>query len=80
MSSSAGLVIPTDLDSALVRLRDSVAAERALEVGGMSDSGPDTEAALPFVSVVVLNFNGSEVLGRCLDSLLAQDYPDYPLG
>jgi GT2 family glycosyltransferase len=29
------------------------------------------------VSVIVVCFNGANTLGRCLDQLLAQDYPDY---
>lgn len=31
----------------------------------------------PFVYVVVLNWNGAEVIRECLESLLAMDYPDF---
>src|SRR5512139_1195824 len=31
-------------------------------------------AETPFVSVIVLNFNGAAILPRCLDHLLAQTY------
>lgn len=30
-----------------------------------------------FVSVIILNFNGEEVIGKCLDSVLKTDYPNY---
>lgn len=33
--------------------------------------------ARPFVYVVVLNWNGAEVIRECLDSLLAMDYPNF---
>lgn len=75
--SSPGLAVPPELDSALIRLRDAVACERVLAEGGAAERDSTAEAALPFVSVIVLNFNGADVLPRCLDSLLAQDYPNY---
>jgi GT2 family glycosyltransferase len=31
--------------------------------------------AAPLVSVIVLNYNGAAIIGRCLDHLLAQTYP-----
>ena len=34
---------------------------------------PDTNP--PFVRVVVINFDGGPVTLRCLDALLASDYP-----
>lgn len=33
----------------------------------------------PLVSVIVLNLNGRSVLGRCLDRLLAQRYPNFEI-
>ncbi len=36
-------------------------------------------AALPFVSVVVLNYNGAQVIDRCLAHLLAQTYADFEI-
>lgn len=43
---------------------------------------PRSEAAgaagpAPRVSVIVVCWNSADTLGRCLDQLLAQDYPDY---
>jgi GT2 family glycosyltransferase len=35
--------------------------------------------AVPFASVVVVCWNSADVLGRCLDQLLVQDYPDYEI-
>lgn len=34
-------------------------------------------APSPSVSVIVVCWNSADTLGRCLDQLLAQDYPDY---
>ena len=79
MSSPAGRVIPEDLDSALVRLRDTLASERALVVGAAPAQERQAAGPLPFVSVIVLNFNGESVLARCLDCLLGQDYPNYEI-
>src|SRR5690606_16354 len=33
----------------------------------------------PRVAVLVLNWNGKELLGSCLPPLLAQDYPNYEI-
>jgi GT2 family glycosyltransferase len=33
----------------------------------------------PFVSIVVLNFNGERIIGRCLDHLLALTYANYEI-
>ena len=52
------------------RLRDLVHAQRQAQ-----DSSAVTPGLLPFASIVVLNFNGKEIIGRCLDHLLAQNYP-----
>jgi len=32
---------------------------------------------IPFVSIIVLNWNGKHHLNECLDSLLSLDYPRY---
>src|SRR4051812_38247103 len=34
---------------------------------------------LPFVSVIVVNFNGRQYLAECLDSLIYQSYPRHRL-
>jgi GT2 family glycosyltransferase len=36
-------------------------------------------AALPAVSVVVLNFNGAKIIGRCLEHLIAQTFDDFEI-
>ncbi len=36
-------------------------------------------SAVPLVSVIVLGFNGRAYLERCLDSVLAQDYPRFEI-
>ncbi len=36
-------------------------------------------AAQPRVSVIVLNFNGAQIIGKCLDHLLAQTYRDFEI-
>jgi len=33
----------------------------------------------PFVSVIVVNFNGKEFIGECLDSVLKSDYPNFEI-
>jgi GT2 family glycosyltransferase len=40
-----------------------------------SPAAPD--ARTPHVTVVVLNFNGEAVVARCLEAVLAQDYPSF---
>jgi GT2 family glycosyltransferase len=48
----------------------------AKEVTGQSDARlPDERAAPPRVAVVVLNWNGRQVLYDCLQSLMASHYP-----
>ena len=41
----------------------------------VTPGAPVAEAALPKVTVVVLNFNGRHHLERCFTSLAALDYP-----
>ncbi len=36
-----------------------------------------TMQPLPLVSIIIVTWNGAKVLGRCLDSLAAQTYPDF---
>ena len=31
----------------------------------------------PFVSVVVISYNGADVIETCLETLFANDYPDF---
>ena len=33
--------------------------------------------SLPSVTILVLNWNGREVLPRCLEALISLDYPEY---
>ena len=35
--------------------------------------------ANPFVSIIILNFNGEEYLTRCLDSVLKNDYSNFEI-
>jgi GT2 family glycosyltransferase len=82
-SFSADLSVPPELDAALSRLREEVAdsGDPRLRGGGATGrlaSGQSTHA-LPLVSVVVLNFNGEEVLSRCLESLDRQTHPNYEI-
>jgi GT2 family glycosyltransferase len=37
------------------------------------------QAQVRLASVVVLNFNGESIIGKCLDHLLAQTYPNYEI-
>jgi hypothetical protein len=55
-------------DSWMVALRSEIARVR----GHAAAAAPRDDAAL--ASVVVLNFNGGDVIGRCLDHLGAQTY------
>jgi GT2 family glycosyltransferase len=54
-----------------ILIREAVRRHRASEVDG------DSRGRAPLVSVVVVCWNAAEVLGRCLDHLFAQDYPNY---
>ncbi len=44
----------------------------AVEGGGVQGSGSGVENSSPFVSVVIVNYNGRRYLERCLSSLAAQ--------
>lgn len=35
--------------------------------------------APPFFSIIILNWNGKHLLGECLDSVLAQSFPDFEI-
>jgi GT2 family glycosyltransferase len=52
-------------------MREALRARRArAQAGGGA-------APAPRVSLIVVCWNSADTLGRCLDQLLAQDYPDY---
>jgi GT2 family glycosyltransferase len=57
-------------------LREAVRAARST---GDTDGHPLGGGALPLASVIVVCWNAADVLGRCLDQLLAQDYANYEL-
>ncbi|MEO2166766.1 MAG: glycosyltransferase family A protein [bacterium] len=82
-SFSADLSVPPELDAALSRLREEVAdsGDPRLRGGGATGrlASDQSTHALPLVSVVVLNFNGEEVLSRCLESLDRQTHPNYEI-
>jgi GT2 family glycosyltransferase len=46
-------------------------------VDGADVARPPRLSRPPHVTVVVLNFNGEHVVGRCLEAVLAQDYPSF---
>ncbi len=41
--------------------------------------GERTETAPPAVSVIVLNYNGAAIVGKCLDHLVAQTFDDFEI-
>jgi GT2 family glycosyltransferase len=53
-----------------ILIRENVRRRRAPQLDGESGEAP-------LVSVIVVCWNAAEVLGRCLDHLFAQDYPNY---
>src|SRR6202050_3473966 len=53
------------------RMRERLGARRPRRGAGAA------AAPSPSVSVIVVCWNSADTLGRCLDQLLAQDYPDY---
>jgi len=66
------------------QLREAVRSTRRTQVasparGAVTGSDVSVEGASPFASVIVVCWNAAEVLGRCLDQLLAQDYPCYEI-
>ncbi len=66
------------------QLREAVRSTRRTQVasparGAVTGSDVPVEGASPFASVIVVCWNAAEVLGRCLDQLLAQDYPCYEI-
>src|ERR1700682_6237833 len=45
---------------------------------GVAERGAvERSEAVPLASVIVVCWNSAEVLGRCLDQLLVQDYANY---
>lgn len=59
-----------------IRLREAIRAQRSSSERH-SSVGP--AAARPLASVIVVCWNSADVLGRCLDRLLAQDYANYEI-
>jgi GT2 family glycosyltransferase len=59
------------------RLREAVRVQRR-KADGHSPIAP-APTAVPLVSVIVVCWNSDDVLGRCLDQLLAQDYANYEI-
>ncbi len=54
-------------------------ALRAARGGAAGVGGAPVSRAAPRVSVIVVCWNSADVLGRCLEQLLAQDYPEYEI-
>jgi GT2 family glycosyltransferase len=50
---------------------------RSLRQGPGEDLADSAAESHPLVSVIVVCWNAGKVLGRCLDQLYAQDYPNY---
>jgi GT2 family glycosyltransferase len=61
-----------------IRLREAILAQRSSSEGH-SSVGPAAAAARPLASVIVVCWNSADVLGRCLDRLIAQDYANYEI-
>ncbi len=60
------------------RWRDSqVLVRETLRRRHASDARSDRREPAPLVSVIVVCWNAADVLGRCLEQLFAQDYPNY---
>jgi GT2 family glycosyltransferase len=57
-------------------LRELVASERRSSgsAGSLGGDATSEQDSAPLVSVIVVCWNAAEVIGRCLDCLLAQDY------
>jgi GT2 family glycosyltransferase len=66
-----------------VQLREAVRSSRRASSGLTAEPGAgiaaSRRAASPFVSVIVVCANAERVLGRCIEQLLALDYPHYEL-
>src|ERR1700689_2980021 len=66
------------------QLREAMRSTRRTQAGSsgpqvITGSAAPVEGAVPFASVIVVCWNAAEVLGRCLEQLLAQDYPCYEI-
>jgi GT2 family glycosyltransferase len=66
------------------QLREAMRSTRRAQAGSsgpqvITGSAAPVEGAVPFASVIVVCWNAAEVLGRCLEQLLAQDYPCYEI-
>ncbi|WP_328399849.1 glycosyltransferase family 2 protein [Streptomyces sp. NBC_00390] len=58
---------------------DAVAATARDKLAGRAPSAPSAHGDLPRTSVVVATREGADRLARTLDSLLAQDHPDFEI-
>jgi glycosyltransferase involved in cell wall biosynthesis len=56
-------------------MKPQVAQERSMEVAPMALEAATKAEALPFVTIVVPCRNEEKHVGRCLESILANDYP-----
>jgi GT2 family glycosyltransferase len=66
----------------LDQLRRRAAVGRHRSIAGEDVADPATAAASrakPFASVIVVCWNAADVLGRCIEHLLALDYPSYEI-
>ena len=67
----------TDLDEVLESLRDRLAA--GAEGRARREDRAAPPHTNPLVSVIVLNFNGADLLPRCIESLYAQSYTNFEI-
>jgi GT2 family glycosyltransferase len=69
--------------SSQVRLREAVRSSRPTPSSASEKSGArtatDSTPRSPFASVIVVCADAERVIGRCIEQLLAQDYPHYEL-
>src|SRR6266567_6134896 len=56
-------------------MKPQMAEERAIEIAPVALKSPEVAETLPLVTVVVPCRNEEKHIGRCLESILANDYP-----